>query len=286
RERAEVIEAAAERLVLARDGQRPAHLAEDLALAHHHGLQAAGHRQQVLHRAVLVVHVQVGRQLGQRDAGVPGEHLADRRHARVELVERGVVLDAVAGGDGERARDVLGVDDVAQQLALRVAGERGTLQDRDRGATVAQAHYQDAHGAVTDSPGLPARAGNPTPPRYWRFPLEGTRTSDLRCAWKARICNSMDRSTLRTSTPAGTFNTTGAKLRMLVTPAATSRSQTPCAAAARGPLTPMDTRRCANASPMGSLGPTTWPAAISVPTAAGSASSTAAMRKPREARPP
>src|SRR5215472_1930655 len=283
RERAEVVEGPAERLVRARDGQRPAHLAEDLALAHHHGLQATGHRQQVLYRAVLVVHVQVGRELGERDAGVPGEHLADRRHARVELVDLGVDLDPVAGGHGERASDVLGVDDIAQQLARRVAGERGTLQDRDRGAAVAQPHYQDAHGAVTDSP---ASAGNPTPPRYWRFPLAGTRTSDLRCAWKARICNSMDRSTLRTSTPAGTFSTTGAKLRMLVTPAATSRSQTPCAAAAGVAITPMDTPRSVTISSIASLLPTTCPAAISVPTTVGSASSTAAVRKPREANPP
>src|SRR5215467_3601137 len=170
---------AAERLVLARDGERPAHLAEDLALAHHHGFQAADHRQQVLHRAVLVVHVQVGGKLGQRDAGVPGKHLADDRDPRVELVDLGVDLDPVAGGHGERAGHELAVEDVAQQLALRVAGERGALQDRDRGAAMAQAHYQDAHGAVTGSPALPARAASPTPPRYWRFPLAGTRTSDF-----------------------------------------------------------------------------------------------------------
>jgi hypothetical protein len=33
----------------------------------------------------------------------------------------------------------------------------------------------------------------------------------------------MDRSTFRTSTPGGTLSTTGAKLRMLVIPAARSR---------------------------------------------------------------
>jgi hypothetical protein len=35
----------------------------------------------------------------------------------------------------------------------------------------------------------------------------------------------MDRSTFRTSTPGGTLSTTGAKLRMLVIPAARSRFQ-------------------------------------------------------------
>ena len=85
---------------------------------------------------------------------------------------------------------------------------------------------------------------------------------------------------------AGTFNTTGAKLRMLVTPAATSRSQTPWAAVAGVAITPMDTPRSATTSSIASLLPTTCPAAISVPTTVGSASSTAAMRKPREANPP
>ena len=55
----------------------------------------------------------------------------------------------------------------------------------------------------------------------------------LRVSWKERICSSAARSTLRTSTCAGTDSTTGAKLRMLVTPAATSRSQTSCAADGR-----------------------------------------------------
>ena len=51
----------------------------------------------------------------------------------------------------------------------------------------------------------------------------------------------MDRSTLRTSTPSGTESTVGAKLRMLVTPASTSRSQTSWAAAAGVAITPMAT---------------------------------------------
>ena len=165
RERAEFVEGVADRLVLARQGQGPAHLAEDLAFADHHGFQAAGHRQQMLHRPVFVVHVQVRRELGQRDAAVPGEHLADDRHARVELVHLGVDLDPVAGGYGERASDVLGVEHVTQQLAQRVTAHRGPFQDGHRSAAMAQPHYQDAHGAVTDSPGLPASAASPTPAR-------------------------------------------------------------------------------------------------------------------------
>ena len=56
--------------------------------------------------------------------------------------------------------------------------------------------------------------------------LSVTTDAVLRCSWKARICSSTERSTLRTSTPSGTESSTGAKLRMLEIPAATSRSHT------------------------------------------------------------
>ncbi len=87
-----------------------AHLAEYLALADDHGVEPAGHREQVLDGAVLVVHVQVRGQLGQRDSGVPGQQLADRRDAAVELADLGVDLHPVAGAQHERARDVVGAE--------------------------------------------------------------------------------------------------------------------------------------------------------------------------------
>src|SRR5690349_19693709 len=43
-------------------------------------------------------------------------------------------------------------------------------------------------------------------------PLPLPAASILRCSWKAKICSSVDRSTLRTSTPSGTTSTHGAKL--------------------------------------------------------------------------
>ena len=61
-------------------GERLPDLAEDLALADHHRVQAAGHREQVLHGAVLVVHVQVRGQLVERHARSAGP--AARRRPR------------------------------------------------------------------------------------------------------------------------------------------------------------------------------------------------------------
>ena len=55
----EVVELAAERALVLRGAQRCTHLAEDLRLTDHHGVEAAGHREQVLDGAVLVVDVEV-----------------------------------------------------------------------------------------------------------------------------------------------------------------------------------------------------------------------------------
>ena len=62
--------------------QGVAQLAEDLALADGHRVQAAGDREGVGDRAVLVVHVEVLAQVGERHAGGRRERVADlgRRH--------------------------------------------------------------------------------------------------------------------------------------------------------------------------------------------------------------
>src|SRR5690606_9140801 len=91
----------------------------------------------------------------------------------------------------------------------RVGVERGALEQLDRGGLVGHAHDEDAHRTTSSC-------------SCW--------TLLRRCSWYARICSSIDRSTFRTATPSGTVTMAGAKLRMLVTPAATSASATPCAA--------------------------------------------------------
>jgi hypothetical protein len=142
---ADLAEFPAERLLLPGGGQRLAHLAQDLAFADHHRVEPADDLEQVLQGPVLVVHVQVRRQLGQRDAGVPGQQLADRADPTVELVHVGVDLDPVAGRNDEGAGHVLGRRDVAAQLAQLVAADRGALQDRDGRAFVAQPDHEHAH---------------------------------------------------------------------------------------------------------------------------------------------
>ena len=164
RERAETVERPAERALLARQADRLPHLAEDLALADDHGIQPRGHREQVLDRPVLVAHVQVLGELGQRDAGVAGQQVGDRGQARVELVDLGVDLHPVAGGHDEGARDRLRFENVAQQLAELVTADGGPFQGRDRGAAVTEPDDKHAHGAATaDSPTMPpATADRPS----------------------------------------------------------------------------------------------------------------------------
>ena len=88
-----------------------------------------------------------------------------------------------------------------------------------------------------------------SPPRPAR-PGRGRCHAPAPCAARGRR-GSAARSTGRPCArrrPSGTESTAGAKLRMLVTPAATSRSQTPWAAAAGVAMTPMATRSPATIS--------------------------------------
>ncbi len=150
-----------------------AHLAEYLALADHHRVKPAGDRQQMLDGTVLVVHVKVRGELGERDAGVPGQQLADGRYPAVELVHVGVDLRAVAGADHEGPRDVLGLENVVRQLAERVTGHDGPLERGERCAGVAEADHEHAHFAIACASGsvsssmaaMSAEPTGPSPPR-------------------------------------------------------------------------------------------------------------------------
>src|SRR5262249_22212764 len=106
---ADVREVPAQRPVLACQPDRPPGPAEYLPFADDNRLEPAGHGEQMLYRPVLVMDIRRAGQLAEREARVPGEQLADGRHATVEPVHLGVDLDPVASADHERARDVLGL---------------------------------------------------------------------------------------------------------------------------------------------------------------------------------
>ena len=97
------------------------------------------------------------------------------------------------------------------------AARSSTLTGR---AAVAQSDDEETHAGITagTSPSGPFRLGAGwharRPERRRPRRLAAASSPALRCSWKARICSSMERSTLRTSTPSGTDSTVGAKLRM------------------------------------------------------------------------
>ena len=134
-----------------RGAQRVPDLAEDLALADDHRVQPAGHREQVRDGAVLVVHVEVRGELVQGDAGPPGEQLGGLGEAAVELVDLGVDLDPVAGGEHDRLGRVVAGDHVGEQLGDGVGGQRDPLEQVDRRAAVGQADDEDAHVVTTSA---------------------------------------------------------------------------------------------------------------------------------------
>src|SRR5690606_13088657 len=246
---------------------RLAHLAEDLRLADDHRVEAAGDREQVVDRAFLVVHVQGRRQLVRGDAAVPLQLVRQLGHADVEPGDVGVELDPVAGDEQHRLQHVLGVVQRRGELAVRRARDRA-LQHVDRRRAVVETHDEERHAP----PPVSSMASTASIPM-------------LRWTWNARICSSIDRSTLRTWTPCGVCNTAGAKLRMLRTPALISRSQTSCAACGGVAITPIAMFSAWTIS--SSLSTCSMVrSATRMPTLPGSRSNSASTLKPRETKPP
>jgi hypothetical protein len=76
---------------------------------------------------------------------MPRQQVADGRHAAVEAGHLRIDLDPVARTHHERPGHIAGPEHVTEQLAQRVAAERGPLQDRHGRARVRQPHHQHAH---------------------------------------------------------------------------------------------------------------------------------------------
>ena len=125
------------------------HLAEDLLLAHHRAVQAAGHREEVFDGGLAVAHVGVLSEIPHRHPGVVGENLTDRRQSAVEGVDHGVDLDAVARRQHHRLGHQRRLQHFLDQFRLIgvVGGE--LLENRDRRAAVRHPEQQDAHDTTT-----------------------------------------------------------------------------------------------------------------------------------------
>ena len=206
------VQRAADGALVAGQGVGGAQLAEHLGLADDHRVQARGDGEEVADGLVLVVDGDERGELLHGRARLAREDPADVGDAAVEPLDLGEDLDPVARREHQRLADVVAADELVQGLDPVLGAHREPLEQRDGCGLVADAHRQEAH------------AGSPTS-RCWPR--------------KASTWSSTERSTLRTSTSAGAASVTGAKFRMLRTPAAAMRSQTDCATSAGVVMTPM-----------------------------------------------
>ena len=145
----QLVQGAADRVVGLGGGVGAAHLAEHLLLADHRGVQAAGHREQVLDGGLRVADVGVLGQVAQRHAGVLGEHLPDHRQAAVEGIDDRVDLDPVARGQHHGLGHQRGLQHLVDDLGLIGLLGAQLLQHRHRRATVRNPEKQHAHGFIT-----------------------------------------------------------------------------------------------------------------------------------------
>ena len=145
-------------------GQRVSGLAEDLGLADGHRVEPGGDLEEVGHRAVVVVDVEVGQEILGGAARAFDEQPGQLLDAAVEAVDVGVDLQAVAGRDDGGLRHVLSRCDVARELGGPLAVDGDALQQRYGRGPVGDADHEDAHAVA---------------PRLSTW----APTLDLRCSW-------------------------------------------------------------------------------------------------------
>jgi hypothetical protein len=113
-----------------------ADLAEHLLLADHRGIQAAGHREEMLDGSLGVTHVGVLREVAERHAGMLGQHRPDHRETAVERLDDGVDLDAIARGEHHGLGNQRGLQQLCDDLGLIGLGGAQLLKHRHRSTTV------------------------------------------------------------------------------------------------------------------------------------------------------
>ena len=128
------------------------HLAQDLGLAQHHRIQAAGDAERVPNRARLRQHIGMAPQFVQAQLLFRRDEFLQRQLGAFRLVRGTVQLGAVASRDDRRLRDPAtgGLCELFPQPADRRAdllGHEGdALPHRQRGGAVIQAKSQELHG--------------------------------------------------------------------------------------------------------------------------------------------
>ncbi len=125
------------------DASRFFHLAQDLRLADHHGIEARGDAERVPHGFGLRKRVQVGFQLPRLDAVIAREPL----ERRLRLAQRAVKLGAIAGGEDRGFLDRLVGGQLRKRRTQALGVERHPLANCERSGMMVQTEREKLHGA-------------------------------------------------------------------------------------------------------------------------------------------
>ena len=126
------------------DFDRLLHLAQDLRLAQHHGIETGRHAEGVLHRFGAVQRVGIGLYCCRLQAMVVRQPF--QRGLRVIGVA--IELGAVAGGENRCLLHRLVRDEVVQRLPQTLAMESDVLADGEGGGGVVNAEGKQMHDAI------------------------------------------------------------------------------------------------------------------------------------------
>ena len=124
------------------DGEGFFHLAQNLRLAHHHGVEAGSHAEKMAHRLLITVVVNVRRQLRRINAEVA---VKKRRQVGVRILERGQQLHPIAGGNDHALANARHVRQRARCFRQILTGDRDPLAQRDGRGLVIHSYEYKSH---------------------------------------------------------------------------------------------------------------------------------------------
>ncbi len=152
----QAVQPAAERSAILGRGVGGLELSQNLRLAHHHGIQAGRHAEEVMDRVAAFVAIEVRPDAGRADRFVIAPGSCRRWLARIHRVLGGQGdFHAIAGGENHGFGDALARLQIGQRRGQRFLAEGQAFAHLDRRRLVAHACDQQLHGF---SNRLPSRA--------------------------------------------------------------------------------------------------------------------------------
>ncbi len=127
-----------------------AHLADNLLLADHHGIQARGHAHHMFGSRVGVADIEVAAQLFGAHAGNLSKHVDNVLNPGVESVGDGVHLQPVTGGDDHGLGQRRLFHQRGRSVVLDSIVHTQPFKQRDRRGTVGHAHNKHTHSGPPD----------------------------------------------------------------------------------------------------------------------------------------